>query len=233
MKKTGIIIVITAVIIILQMNATYAEPITFIYESTGSGTIGGTAFGASIPVPITITATSDTDLWEPFVTQYDAPFYSTFYGWSAEHIKASIEIDGVNYNFETKTQTLVFDYRIFDNFPNIPVDSDMIQFAGMEPLGRVNVMQVNELDNWDRLSSFGPVTTSLGFLFGEGTWLGLELKGFELETTGGSLLFDSKLGDAVITFEATVTPVPEPTSLFLLGTGLGALGLAAYRRKRI
>ncbi|MBN2321013.1 MAG: PEP-CTERM sorting domain-containing protein, partial [Acidobacteria bacterium] len=35
-----------------------------------------------------------------------------------------------------------------------------------------------------------------------------------------------------LAFNVTGTPIPEPTSILLLGTGLGALGLVVYRRKR-
>jgi hypothetical protein len=77
---------------------------------------------------------------------------------------------------------------------------------------------------------------SLTFVTGGGNDTG-EFHGF-LRTSPDISYFtlsDNYIGitDLTITGSYTPTPaIPEPTSVLLLGTGLGALGLAAWRRKR-
>ncbi|MBN2318792.1 MAG: PEP-CTERM sorting domain-containing protein [Acidobacteria bacterium] len=51
-----------------------------------------------------------------------------------------------------------------------------------------------------------------------------------LTSPNSTLLFPSSLDVDVKNIESN--PIPEPTAILLLGTGLGTLGLAAYRRKR-
>jgi hypothetical protein len=50
------------------------------------------------------------------------------------------------------------------------------------------------------------------------------------EDTGG--WNSSSMSDFAFILQGNPSSVPEPTSLFLLGTGLGVIGLAAWRRKK-
>jgi hypothetical protein len=53
----------------------------------------------------------------------------------------------------------------------------------------------------------------------------------DVVTSGGILSF-SAIDSASFQAITDTAPVPEPTSLLLLGTGLGVIGLAAWRRRK-
>jgi hypothetical protein len=72
------------------------------------------------------------------------------------------------------------------------------------------------------------LTTAIGPVFGSGNLL--QWAGIDVLTTGGVLVFNSTVGIGA-EFSA-VGGVPVPAALPLFATGLGALGLIGWWRKR-
>ena len=134
LNKISALSCLTVLVLILSVaSPASAEQITFIYNGMGSGTIGNTQFGdIDNPVAFTITAMSNTNLWQPFIQNNF--WNSDWYGWGAEHLTASISIEGISGDFsiDTATQTLVYKFRTPIGEPENKTFAHMGQFAGME-----------------------------------------------------------------------------------------------------
>ena len=76
---------------------------------------------------------------------------------------------------------------------------------------------------WDLLTSIGPVA-------GQAIIWGSAWQQERVETTGGPLYFNVVMG-VPTTFQAVVTPSPEPSTLVLLGIGAVSLLGYAWRRR--
>lgn len=162
-----------------------AAQITFVHESSGSGTIGTQSFGATAPVNFTITATGDTTAAQSFGD-----------GFWIDHVSASISIAGVG-TFDILTGTRTFVYNLG-------------QVVGFSRAGGTGLDLLNgprlfpELGTWDMTTSLGPIT---------GAGEIIQWNANPNINTSGGVLFINSTPDATVTFSATVVPAPGAVAL--------------------
>ena len=185
----------------LVSNA-FATPITYIDTGFGSGTIGASSFFLE---RFTIRATGDTSARQSFSQ-----------GFLIDNISADITIEGLG-NFTFVTPTLFFVNRV--------ANGGVVGLARMNGVTLYSGPSNAQFATWDMLTSIGPISGG-GAL---NQWTNPPVI-----TSGGALAFNT--GNALAaTFQATVgsvaTPVPEPGTLILFGSGLAGV-VARFRRRR-
>jgi hypothetical protein len=178
-----------------------AAPITYTFTGVGSGTIDTSAFSGQFSFAFT----GDTSNVQP-----DAPFYRLFnLGGTFTAGSFSATLTSNNVIVATADSTIP---RI--NFFNSTVT------AGLG-------FQDPALTGYDLMTSIGPVTvsapgTSTSFLlptFGGGSFI---------TTTGIAIAIAE---NSSLTFEASVSAVPEPSTWAMLILGFSGLSFIAYRRR--
>jgi hypothetical protein len=180
-----------------------AVPISFTHEGIGSGTLGSTSFSDA---EFTITAQGDT--------MNRSLISSPYIGFYIEHDSASIFIASLGtFDFITDTRTFVNNTFGGVGFSRAGATGADL-FDGPSNSGAFG--------SWDMLSSIGPITGSGGLEQWTSPYP-------DVITNAGVLVF--KGGSSPATFQATIAPVPEPSTMLLLGSGL--IGLVGYGRKKL
>ncbi len=132
-------------------------------------------------------------------------------GFFLDHLSSVISIDGLgDFTVITPTRTFV----------NQNVQVVGYSRAGIGGTDLFNGPNNSAFATWDMLSSIGPIAGS-GRL--------LQWSSPSILTSGGQLLFNNETGVSAI-FQASVSPIPEPSTYILLVLGLGVLGIR-YRQK--
>lgn len=179
-----------------------AVPISFSHTGTGSGSIGTTNFSNAF---FTINESADTTFRQDCGTG-GACFF-------IDDQTASITIGSLGtFSFVTATRTFVDQDLTLAGFAR----------AGADGADLLDGPTSASLAGYSLLTSIGPVA-------GSGDLLQFGLPFDPVITSGGQLLFTDSTGP--VTFQATVTPVPEPSSMLLLSAGLLGMGLRYHKRK--
>ena len=212
-----------ALVLIGFTTAAQADPITYQISSIASGTIGGTSFSN---VLVTLTGAGNT-----------ANIVSLFGFAFAEPITTTVTIPGIG------TATITDPTEIFSTaipvvietgFPNVPyvIIGRIDNPPALDSLTGIGGVGSAALLGYNLATPIGPITTSPG---GIEFILPCSVPGHDpcLSTTMGLLSFTSAISPTTQgTFSAALQPVPEPTSLFLLGSGVAAVfGRSRFRAR--
>lgn len=203
MKSTILIAGMIITLLFLINNASSAT-ITYIYTGHGSGDLGGVPF---FNEDFTISATGNTADRE----NHGAGIFSI------NNSTATINISDVG-NLTISSPT-----RLFVNNLENTVGFSHAGFGGLDLFNTVNPA----FGSWKMMNSIGPVD-GIGKLIqwdGFGTDPDLDL----VMTSEGILSFNDSF-DVAATFQATVSPIPEPSTYALLLVGLGVMGFLARVR---
>lgn len=181
-----------------------AEPITFVYTGTGTGSLNGNPFSDAA---FTITGHGDT------AARFDDGGAGVYW---IDHTAADIAIAGLgDFTFITPTRTFVNNNVDLAGFSRTGLDGSDLYYAPPDPV----------LEGWNMLSSVGPIAGTGQIVQWDAAFNDPVL------TSGGQLLMES--GTPAATFQATVgvAAIPEPETYAMFLAGIGFLGFIARRRR--
>ena len=189
-----------------------ATPITFSDTGIGSGSLNGVNFSNS---SFTITATDDTSNVVPFTNINHLGLTNN--GYVVVNNSANIEIAGLGtYTFITENGFWVNPAYQGVGFSLISGTNQFLADLYDGPISSV-------FSSWDMQSSIGPVSGTANIL----SWTSIG----PIQTSGGTIVLDQGSSPVTFTAEVDPAPVPEPTTIILLGAGLAVIGLVRRQKK--